>query len=43
MKFDYALRTTGAPNPALSLNPYPQAQPYFTENGFINIGLGYSF
>ncbi|MEO8589198.1 MAG: hypothetical protein ABI432_07515 [Flavobacteriales bacterium] len=43
VKTDYTLRTTGEPNAALNINPYPQAQPYFTENGFINIGLAYSF
>lgn len=43
VKVDYTMRTTGEPNPALNLNPYPQALPYFTRNGFINIGLAYSF
>lgn len=43
VKADYVLRTTGAPNPALNINPYPQALPYFTENGFINLGVAYNF
>lgn len=43
VKVDYALRSTGGPNPALRYDPYPQAQPYFKDNGFVNIGLAYSF
>ncbi len=43
VKADYVLRTTGEPNPALYINPYPRALPYATENGFMNIGLAYSF
>ena len=43
VKVDYVLRTTGKPNAALNINPYPQALPYFTENGFLNIGVAYSF
>ena len=43
VKADYVLRRTGSPNPVLSINPYPQALPYFTENGFINIGVTYNF
>lgn len=43
VKADYVLRTTGGPNPALNINPYPQALPYFTQNGFVNIGVAYSF
>lgn len=43
VKVDYTLRTTGRPNPALRVDPYPQALPYFTSNGFINIGFAYSF
>ncbi len=43
VKVDYVLRTTGEPNPALYINPYPRALPYATENGFLNIGLAYSF
>lgn len=43
VKADYVLRSTGSPNPALNINPYPQALPYFTENGFINLGVAYNF
>ena len=43
VKVDYVLRTTGKPNAALNINPYPQALPYFTENGFLNIGVAYGF
>ncbi|HRH38716.1 MAG TPA: hypothetical protein PK760_10245, partial [Flavobacteriales bacterium] len=43
VKLDYVMRSTGAPNPALAIGPYPRAQPYFTQNGFLNIGLAYSF
>jgi hypothetical protein len=43
VKADYVLRTTGSPNPALNINPYPHALPYFTENGFLNLGVAYNF
>lgn len=43
IKADYVMRTTGEPNAALLVNPFPQAQPYFTDNGFFNLGVGYSF
>jgi hypothetical protein len=43
IKADYVLRSTGEQNPDLILNPYPQAPPYYTTNGFFNLGLGYSF
>lgn len=43
VKADYVLRSTGSPNPALSTDAYPQAQPYFTENGFVNLGVAYNF
>ena len=43
IKADYVLRQTGEPNPDLIVNPFPQAQPYYTDNGFLNIGVGYSF
>lgn len=43
VKLDYVLRSTGAQNPELFINPYPQAQPYFRDNGFVNLGLAYSF
>lgn len=43
IKFDYTQRTTGAQNNALIVTPFPQVSPYFTNKGFINIGLGYNF
>lgn len=43
IKADYVHRLTGKPNPALYINPYPQALPYYTSNGFVNLGIGYSF
>jgi hypothetical protein len=43
VKLDYVQRITGTPNPSLVLTPYPSALPYYTSNGFINIGAGYSF
>lgn len=43
IKADYVHRITGTPNPQLYVNPYPQALPYYTSNGFFNLGLGYSF
>lgn len=43
VKVDHVTRITGEPNPDLMVNPYPQAMPYFSTNGFLNIGLAYSF
>ena len=43
VKVDHVTRITGEPNPDLVVNPFPQALPYFTTNGFLNIGLAYSF
>jgi len=43
IKADYVFRKTGEQNEQLIINPYPQALPYYTENGFLNLGLGYSF
>lgn len=43
VKFDYVHRITGEPNPALIVNPFPQSQPYYTSNGFANLGISYSF
>lgn len=43
VKADYVLRETGDRNPDLIVTPFPQSQPYYTSNGFINIGIGYSF
>ena len=43
VKADYVERITGEQNPALIITPFPQQVPYFTKNGFVNIGFGYSF
>ena len=43
VKADYTQRITGTPNPALVVTPFPQQRPYFTQNGFVNLGIGYSF
>jgi hypothetical protein len=43
VKLDYTYRLTGDINPLLIINPYPQSQPYFKEQHFIKLGLGYSF
>lgn len=43
VKADYVLRRTGERNPELVVTPFPQALPYYTSNGFVNIGIGYSF
>lgn len=43
IKLDYYYRMTGEQNPLLVVNPYPQSQPFFTKQHFVNIGLGYSF
>lgn len=43
LKGDYTHRFTGAPNPALWINPFPNAQPYFESNGFVNLAVTYSF
>ena len=43
VKADYVMRTTGEPNAILIVNPFPQSQPYYTTNGFFNLGIGYSF
>jgi len=43
VKADYVLRNTGERNPELIVTPFPQTLPYYTSNGFINIGIGYSF
>ena len=43
IKADYVFRKTGKQNDQLIINPFPQAPPYYTENGFWNIGIGYSF
>lgn len=43
IKADVRLLNTGDANPALVLNPNPNAIPYRTNNTFLNIALGYSF
>jgi hypothetical protein len=43
VKADYVLRNTGNRNPELVVTPFPQSLPYYTSNGFINLGIGYSF
>lgn len=43
IKADYFYRLTGDINPDLIVNPYPQAKPFFKQQHFINLGIGYSF
>ncbi|MFN0030892.1 MAG: hypothetical protein ACKVOR_01890 [Flavobacteriales bacterium] len=43
VKADYVYRITGEPNPLLLATPFPQQSLYFTENGFFNLGICYSF
>ncbi len=43
VKADYVRRITGEPNPALIITPFPQVIPYYTHNGFVNLGLAYNF
>jgi hypothetical protein len=43
VKADVRLLHTGAQNPALVINPAPNALPYQQNNTFINLGIGYSF
>ncbi|MFT3981580.1 MAG: hypothetical protein QM687_13990 [Ferruginibacter sp.] len=43
VKADYVHRTTGEPNPALIITPFPQVVPYFKQNAFINLGIAYNF
>ncbi len=43
IKGDYVFKKTGDINPALVINPFPVAQPYRTNQGFFNLGVGYSF
>lgn len=43
VKLDYTFKKTGEPNSALYINPFPQALPYYTNQGYINLGIGYSF
>ena len=43
IKADVRLMHTGAQNPALVINPAPNALPYQQRNAFLNVGIGYSF
>lgn len=43
IKADVRLLHTGAQNPALVINPPPNAIPYNQNNQFVNLGIGYSF
>lgn len=43
IKADYVQRITGEPNPALIITPFPQTVPYYTSNGFVNLGVAYNF
>ncbi len=43
IKADYVLRTTDERNDDLIVTPFPQQMPYYTSNGFFNLGFGYSF
>ncbi|MFZ6010998.1 MAG: hypothetical protein ACOYXT_11695 [Bacteroidota bacterium] len=43
VKADYVLRKTDERNEDLIVTPFPQQLPYYTSNGFFNIGIGYSF
>lgn len=43
IKADVRVLHTGAQNPALVINPAPNALPYRQNNQFFNIGVGYSF
>ena len=43
IKADVRILHTGAQNPALVINPPPNALPYRQTNEFLNIGIGYSF
>lgn len=43
IKADYVRKITGEPNPALIITPFPQVIPYYTSNGFINLGIAYNF
>ena len=43
IKADVRLMHTGPQNPALVINPEPNALPYKQNNQFLNLGIGYSF
>lgn len=43
IKADYVHRLTGEPNENLIVTPFPRQVPYYKSNGFINLGIAYSF
>lgn len=43
IKADVRLMHTGEQNPALVINPAPNALPYKQNDSFLNLGIGYSF
>jgi len=43
IKADVRLQHTGPQNPALVINPPPNALPYRQNDQFLNLGIGYSF
>jgi hypothetical protein len=43
IKVDIRLAHTSPPNPALVINPPPNALPYAQNNQFLNLGIAYSF
>ena len=43
LKADVRLQHTGPQNPALLVNPAPNALPYKQADQFLNLGIGYSF
>jgi hypothetical protein len=43
IKVDVRLLHTDPQNPALVINPPPNALPYKQNDQFLNIGVGYSF
>jgi hypothetical protein len=43
VKADYIFKKTGDVNPALVVTPFPVGQPYQKEQGFLSLGVGYSF
>lgn len=43
VKVDYVQRITGEPNENLIVTPFPRQIPYYKSNGFVNLGVAYSF
>jgi hypothetical protein len=43
VKADYIFKQTGDQNPALLVNPFPVGLPYYKQQGFFSLGVGYSF